>query len=49
MTLGFGDSAVKNEMCIYIARFFSSPNGDDLSCETPASTGMAKSTSAPDQ
>jgi hypothetical protein len=49
MTLGFGDSAVKNEMCIYIARFFSSPNGDDLSCETRASTGVAKSTSAPEQ
>jgi hypothetical protein len=49
MVLTFGDSAVKNEMCIYIARFFSSPNGDDLTCETPYSTSVAKSASAPDQ
>lgn len=46
-TLTFGDSAEKNEMCIYIARFFSSPDGDDLSCETPFATATAKATPAP--
>lgn len=49
MTLTFGDSALKNEMCIYIARFISSPNGDDLTCEIPYSQGMAKSAAAPGQ
>jgi hypothetical protein len=43
-TITYGDSAIKNEMCIYIARFFSSPSGDDLECETPTATMMAKST-----
>jgi hypothetical protein len=33
-TITYGDSAIKNEMCIYIARFVSSPSGDDLECET---------------
>ena len=42
-TLTFGDSALKNEMCIYIARFFSSPSGDDLECETPSANAMARS------
>jgi hypothetical protein len=46
-TLEFGDSAEKNEMCIYIARFFSSPDGDDLTCETPYSTATATATAAP--
>jgi hypothetical protein len=40
-TLTYGDSAEKNEMCIYIARFFSSPNGDDLECETPFPSATA--------
>jgi hypothetical protein len=40
-TLTYGDSAEKNEMCIYIARFFSSPNGDDLECEIPFPMGTA--------
>jgi hypothetical protein len=48
-TLTFGDSAVKNEMCIYIARFISSPNGDDLTCEVPGPVGVAKSAPAPNQ
>ena len=42
--LSYGDSADKNEMCIYIARFFSSPDGDDLECETPFATATARST-----
>jgi hypothetical protein len=42
--LTYGDSALKNEMCIYIARFFSSPSGDDLECETPLASAMARST-----
>jgi hypothetical protein len=46
-TLEFGDSAEKNEMCIYIARFTSSPNGDDLECETPSASGTAISQPAP--
>lgn len=40
-TLTYGDSAKTNEMCIYIARFFSSPNGDDLECETPFPSATA--------
>jgi hypothetical protein len=40
----YGDSALKNEMCIYIARFFSSPNGDDLECETPSASATARVT-----
>jgi hypothetical protein len=47
MTLGFGDSATKNEMCIYIARFFSSPNGDDLACETPYPKSTATASAPP--
>jgi hypothetical protein len=43
-TITYGDSALKNEMCIYIARFFSSPSGDDLECETPIANAMARST-----
>jgi hypothetical protein len=43
-TITYGDSAIKNEMCIYIARFFSSPSGDDLECETPTASMMARST-----
>jgi hypothetical protein len=43
-TITYGDSALKNEMCIYIARFFSSPNGDDLECETPIASATARAT-----
>jgi hypothetical protein len=43
-TITYGDSALKNEMCIYIARFFSSPNGDDLECETPVANATARAT-----
>ena len=43
-TLTYGDSALKNEMCIYIARFFSSPTGDDLECETLTANSTARST-----
>lgn len=46
-TITFGDSATKNEMCIYIARFFSSPNGDDLTCETPYAKNMAVAAAPP--
>jgi hypothetical protein len=46
-TLNFGDSATKNEMCIYIARFFSSPNGDDLTCETPYPNNIAIAAAPP--
>ena len=42
-TLTYGDSALKNEMCIYIARFISSPSGADLECETPFATAMETS------
>jgi hypothetical protein len=31
-------------MCIYIARFFSSPSGDDLECETPTANATARAT-----
>jgi copper type II ascorbate-dependent monooxygenase-like protein len=44
-TLSYGDSAESSEMCIYIARFFSSPNGDDIECETPSANGNGVSTS----
>jgi hypothetical protein len=43
-TITYGDSALKNEMCIYVARFFSSPNGDDLECETPNASATARVT-----
>jgi hypothetical protein len=46
-TLTFGDSAEENEMCIYIARFYSSPNGDDLTCETPYASATATASPAP--
>jgi len=34
-------------MCIYIARFFSSPNGDDLTCETPYANNVATAAAPP--
>ncbi len=38
--LVFGDSAEKNEMCIYLARFYSAPSGDDIECQSPSANGM---------
>jgi hypothetical protein len=39
MTLSFGDSALKNEMCIYLARFYSAPSGNDIECQSPTPNG----------
>jgi hypothetical protein len=41
-TLTFGDSAQNNEMCIFLARFYSAPSGDDIECQSPSpqSAGM---------
>jgi len=38
-TLTFGDSAEKNEMCIFLARFYSAPSGDDIECQSPSPNG----------
>jgi len=38
-TLTFGDSALKNEMCIFLARFYSAPYGDDIECQSPSPNG----------
>jgi hypothetical protein len=38
-TLTFGDSAEKNEMCIYLARFFSSPDGQHIECQALGPNG----------
>jgi hypothetical protein len=38
-TLTFGDSASKNEMCIFLARFYSAPSGDDIECQSPSPNG----------
>jgi hypothetical protein len=38
-TLTFGDSAQKNEMCIFLARFYSAPSGDDIECQSPSPSG----------
>ncbi len=46
-TLVFGDSAAKNEMCIYIARFYSSPDGNDIECQSPYPMGMGAVTRLP--
>jgi len=35
-TLTFGDSALKNEMCIFLARFYSAPSGNDIECQSPS-------------
>ena len=37
--LQFGDSAQKNEMCIYLARFTSAPDGNDIECQSPSAYG----------
>jgi hypothetical protein len=38
-TLTFGESADTNEMCIYLARFYSTPNGDQIECQSTGPTG----------
>ena len=38
-TLTFGDSALKNEMCIYVGRYYSSPTGDDIECQSTSPNG----------
>jgi Copper type II ascorbate-dependent monooxygenase, C-terminal domain len=38
-TLTFGDSAAKNEMCIFLARFYSAPSGNDIECQSPTPDG----------
>jgi Copper type II ascorbate-dependent monooxygenase, C-terminal domain len=42
-TLTFGESAETNEMCIYLARFFSAPDGAQLECQANGATGMTTS------
>jgi hypothetical protein len=44
-TLTFGDSAQKNEMCIFLARFYSAPSGDDIECQSPSPNGAGAVTS----
>jgi len=39
-TLTFGESAQANEMCIYLARFYSAPDGAQLECQAQGPTGM---------
>lgn len=41
-TLTFGESAETNEMCIYLARFFSAPDDSQLECMATSPTGMAR-------
>ena len=43
-TLTFGDSAEKNEMCIFLARFYSAPSGDDIECQSPSPNGAGEVT-----
>ncbi len=43
-TLTFGDSAEKNEMCIFLARFYSAPSGDDIECQSPLPNGTGQVT-----
>lgn len=38
-TLTFGESAEDNEMCIYLGRFFSAPDGAQLECQASGPTG----------
>jgi hypothetical protein len=40
MTYTFGESAQDNEMCIYLGRFFSAPDGAQLECQATGPTGM---------
>src|ERR1019366_3826969 len=48
-TLNFGDSAQKNEMCIFLARFYSAPSGDDIECQsaTASRAGQVTNNVAP--
>ena len=39
-TITFGESAEDNEMCIYLARFFSAPDGAQLECQASGPNGM---------
>ena len=39
-TITFGESAETNEMCIYLARFFSAPDGAQLECLASGPMGM---------
>jgi hypothetical protein len=41
-TLTFGESAEKNEMCIYLARYYSNPNGDQMECQSVGTSGAAR-------
>jgi hypothetical protein len=43
-TLTFGDSALKNEMCIYVGRYYSSPTGNDIECQSPSPYGVGNVT-----
>jgi|CZKU01.1.fsa_nt_gi hypothetical protein len=43
-TLNFGDSAQKNEMCIFLARFYSAPSGDDIECQSATASGAGQVT-----
>ncbi len=43
-TLTFGDSAEKNEMCIFLARFYSAPSGDEIECQSPSPSGAGQVT-----
>jgi hypothetical protein len=42
-TLVFGESAETNEMCIYLGRFFSAPDGAQLECQAMGATGTTSS------
>jgi hypothetical protein len=44
-TLMFGESAEKNEMCIYLARFYSAPDGAQLECQAFGPTGITTANS----
>jgi len=38
-TFTFGESADANEMCVYLARFYSSPSGDQIVCRSTGPDG----------
>jgi hypothetical protein len=39
-TLTFGDSAATNEMCIYVARYYSTDTNDvQIACQSPSANG----------
>ena len=44
--LMFGDSAQKNEMCIYLARFYSAPSGNDIECQSGSANGTGAVTNS---